>query len=103
MGQVLNVGDLIYAVVTDHRTGGVRVENATVVTAGKVYVTTSHTSEGFGYKVKHKREDVFTNDRDALRAYRDKTVQLLLIMGRALSKGHMTLESIDAQLELGGE
>ena len=101
--NIINVGDYIYGVTTESRTGAAKVETATVLTVGKVRITTSETCAGLNYRHTHKREDVFTSQREALLAYRETTVQLLLIVGRSLAKGHVTLESIDEQLEVGGE
>lgn len=101
--KTINVGDWIYGVTTDSVTGAVKVEEASVLSVGKVQIKTSGTSGAFGYRSTHKRAAVFTSRRDALLAYRERTVRLLLSMGRTLAKGHVTLESIDEQLVVGGE
>lgn len=103
--NVINVGDYIYDATTNYKDGKVTVEHCIVqkVTPTMVKVTRDGGNSAFSYTHSHKRAGLYTSERDALLAYREKTVQLLLVMGRNLTKGHVTLESIDEQLEVRGE
>lgn len=99
----INVGDWIYAVRTNPVTGAVMVAEAAVSFVGPVQIRIGTAVAAFNYRSTFKRADVYTSQRDALLAYRETTVQLLLVMGRGLAKGHVTLDSIDEMLVVGGE